>query len=170
MVQLRLPDQMGLPAHQKSSAYPQNPAWQGEKEGGGKEGPAHGATWARGRCWAARRKGRKERKDAWAGPCGREKRAGWAGPQGGKERGKRKREVGRAQLENEREKQMHSNAYEFELKFKFKWKTINKIMQRSMKWTKPIFPYISFYGFVKLLLIHGKYSKNQNEEIKPYGS
>jgi hypothetical protein len=32
------------------------------------------------------------------------------------------------------------------LKYKSKWKTNNKIMQCSMKCTKPIFPYISFYS------------------------
>jgi hypothetical protein len=32
------------------------------------------------------------------------------------------------------------------LKFKFKWKTSNRTMQCGMKCTRPIFPYISFYG------------------------
>jgi hypothetical protein len=38
---------------------------------------------------------------------------------------------------------MHWN---LNLKFKFKWKTSNKKMQCGMKCTRPIFPYISFYG------------------------
>jgi hypothetical protein len=41
--------------------------------------------------------------------------------------------------------QMHLN---LNLKFKSKWKTNIKTMQCGMKCTKPIFPYISFYGYV----------------------
>jgi hypothetical protein len=71
------------------------------------------------------------------------KKASWARPQGGKrEREKEKEGVGQAQIEKEREKELHSNAFEF----KFKWKTNNKTMQWGMKFTKSIFPYVSFYG------------------------
>jgi hypothetical protein len=56
---------------------------------------------------------------------------------------KREREDGPGQEEKkrEREKEMHLN-----LKYKLKWKTSNKTMHCSMKCTRPIFPYISFYG------------------------
>jgi hypothetical protein len=65
---------------------------------------------------------------------------------GEKEREEREREWA-GPKEKKREKknciQMHLN---LNLEFKFKWKTNNKVMQCGMKCTKPIFPYISFYG------------------------
>jgi hypothetical protein len=64
------------------------------------------------------------------------------------EKEKRRKKMGLAKKEKrERGKknciQMHLN---LNLKFKFKWKINNKTMQYDMKCTKPIFPYISFYG------------------------
>jgi hypothetical protein len=70
-----------------------------------------------------------------------ESRPARLGSQERKERGKRKERVGRAQLEIKGEKELH-------LKFKFKWKANNKTMQYGMECTKPIFPYILFYGYV----------------------
>jgi hypothetical protein len=43
-----------------------------------------------------------------------QERAGWAGPQGEKERGKRKRRVGRPNYEKRGKKKCFSNAFEFE--------------------------------------------------------
>jgi hypothetical protein len=109
---------------------------------GGSVGPAAGL----GRAV----EGRRERKASLAGPCGeeREKRkAGWAWAAWKKrERKKRKREwAGPKKKKREKKNciQMHLN---LNLKFKFKWKTNNKTMQYGMKCTRPIIPYISFYG------------------------
>jgi hypothetical protein len=92
-----------------------------------------GERWAGGACWAARSKGERKspagprggRKGRWARPTGLDRavgekervKAGWARLQVRKIEGKRKREMGRAQLENEREKEIHLN---LNLKFKFK--------------------------------------------------
>jgi hypothetical protein len=104
--------------------------------GGGRAGCAQ---------WRERRErrlvglGRKEGKN------GRE-RPSWAVPRGRKRKEEKEDGLGQNREKRERKKnciQMHLN---LNLKFKFKWKTNNKTMQCSMKCTKPIFPYISFYG------------------------
>jgi hypothetical protein len=56
------------------------------------------------------------KKAAWAGLCGREERPARARPQGRNGGGKRKRRVGRVQLENKRKEEMHLDAFEFEFK------------------------------------------------------
>jgi hypothetical protein len=77
---------------------------------------------------------------------GEEERPAGLGPQGRKDRKRREREWA-GPKEKKREKKNCIQIYlNLNLKYKSKWKTNNKIMQCSMKCTKPIFPYISFYS------------------------
>jgi hypothetical protein len=82
------------------------------------------------------------------GPCGGGKRKGWMGC-GEKKRkggGREEKWAGPKEKKGEKKKiiQKHLNL-NLNLKFKFKLKTSNKTMQCGMKYTRPIFSYISFY-------------------------
>jgi hypothetical protein len=95
--------------------------------------------------WVAWRKRKRERRLVGlgrAGREGREEKAGWAWAARSKKREKKNREWAGPNLKKRDKK----NCIQMHLKFKFKWKTNNKTMQYRMKCTKPIFPYISFYG------------------------
>jgi hypothetical protein len=71
---------------------------------------------------------------------------GWAGPHGKNEKGKRKRGSGPGPISEREKKNFIQMDLNLNLKFEFKWKINNKTMQWGMKCTKPIVPYISFYG------------------------
>jgi hypothetical protein len=104
-----------------------------EREGGKEGSWRAGGPWAS--CWTGPRGGGKKERGLAGLAARREKReekgkGEWAGP---KEKKSEKKNC----------IQMHLN---LNLKFKFKWKINNKTMQCGMKCTKPIFPYVSFYG------------------------
>jgi hypothetical protein len=68
---------------------------------------------------------------------------GLAGEKG--EKGRRKGK-GRGRRKWAGPKEKEGKKKNLDLKFKFKWKASNRTMQCGIKCTRPVFPYISFYG------------------------